>query len=73
MRVRSPGRLTYRLDLLNLLDMLDLRMAVFHFSHRQKMHFEIGSKLTINVSKLIIKEDCHPRGWRRFRHGFSPF
>ena len=41
---RSLRVLTYRPDVG---DMRDVRMAIFHFFHRQKMYF--------------VKEDCHPR------------
>jgi hypothetical protein len=39
----SPRLLTYRLDLG---DMGDVGMAVFHFFHRQKMYF--GKGFTVN-------------------------
>jgi len=65
MAERSLRVLTYRLDLGDMGDMGDMGMAIFHFFHRQKTYFEIGSKLT-------IKEDYHPRGWRSTRWVFSP-
>ena len=73
MAERSLRVLTYRLDLGDMGDMGDMGMAIFHFFHRQKTYFEIASKLSTSGSKLTIKEDCHPRGWRSTRWVFSPF
>jgi hypothetical protein len=46
---RSLWLLTYRLDLG---DMGDVGMAIFHFFHRQKMYFERGF-----ILKLVVRDD----------------
>jgi len=58
---RSPRVLTHRLDLGDMGDMGDVRMAVFHFFHRQKMYCEIGFILPFGPETSGSKERIHPK------------